>query len=87
VGNLPGTPSAAALGDLVTREITWVGSYRFADEIDDALRALGDGLDVAPLITHRFPLERAGEALAVAANPTSGGSKVMLRLAAGAPAV
>ncbi|GGV71537.1 L-idonate 5-dehydrogenase [Streptomyces longisporoflavus] len=80
VGNLPGTAVAAALGDLVTREITWIGSYRFVEEIDDALRALGDGLDVTPLITHRFPLERAGEALAVAADPTSGSSKVMLRL-------
>jgi L-idonate 5-dehydrogenase len=84
VGNLPGTAAPAALGDLVTREITWVGSYRFVEEIDDALRALRDGLDLTPLITHRFPLERAAEALAVAADPASGSSKVMLRLAAGA---
>ncbi|MFF4256788.1 L-idonate 5-dehydrogenase [Streptomyces sp. NPDC001663] len=82
VGNLPGTAVPAALGDLVTREITWIGSYRFVDEIDEALRALRDGLDVRPLITHRFPLERAEEALAVAADPGSGSSKVMLRLAA-----
>ncbi len=32
----------------MTREITWIGSYRFVDEIDDALRALADGLDVSP---------------------------------------
>jgi L-idonate 5-dehydrogenase len=81
VGNLPGTAVSAALGDLVTREITWIGSYRFVEEIDDALRALRDGLDVAPVISHRFPLERAEEALAVAADPGSGSSKVMLRLA------
>ncbi|MGI5452594.1 L-idonate 5-dehydrogenase [Streptomyces sp. CA-249302] len=80
VGNLPGTNVPAALGDLVTREITWIGSYRFVEEIDDALRALRDGLDVSPLITHRFPLERAEEALVVAADPTGGSSKVMLRL-------
>ncbi|MFE7172639.1 L-idonate 5-dehydrogenase [Streptomyces sp. NPDC057616] len=84
VGNLPGTAVPAVLGDLVTREITWVGSFRFAEEIDDALRALGDGLDVGPLITHRFPLERAEEALSVAADPAAGSSKVMLRLGAGA---
>ncbi|GAA2278153.1 L-idonate 5-dehydrogenase [Streptomyces ruber] len=83
VGNLPGTAVPAVLGDLVTREITWIGSYRFVEEIDDALLALRDGLDVSPLITHRFPLERAAEALAVAADPASGSSKVMLRLAAG----
>ncbi|WP_405875379.1 L-idonate 5-dehydrogenase [Streptomyces sp. NBC_00005] len=83
VGNLPGTAVPAALGDLVTREITWIGSYRFVEEIDDALRALRDGLGVSALITHRFPLERAEEALAVAADPASGSSKVMLRLTAG----
>ncbi|MER5185704.1 L-idonate 5-dehydrogenase [Streptomyces sp. NPDC002896] len=85
VGNLPGTAASAVLGDLVTREITWIGSYRFVEEIDDALHALRDGLDVTPLITHRFPLEQAEEALAVAADPRSGSSKVMLRLARAMP--
>jgi L-idonate 5-dehydrogenase len=78
VGNLPGIPAPAQLGDLVTREITWVGSYRFVEEISDALRALQDGLDVAPLVTHRFDLDEAAEALRTAAAP--GSSKVLLRL-------
>ena len=72
---------SAVLGDLVTREITWVGSYRFVDEIDDALDAMRDGLDVSPMITHRFDLDQAAEALAVAADRGSGSSKVLLRLA------
>jgi L-idonate 5-dehydrogenase len=80
VGNLPGTAVPAVLGDLVTREITWVGAYRFVEEITDALRAMRDGLDVSPLITHRFDLDRAAEALTAAADPTTGSSKVMLRL-------
>lgn len=80
VGNLPGEPAPAALGDLVTREITWTGSYRFADEITDALTALAEGLDITPLITHTCPLTRAAEALAVAADRTTGSSKVLLRL-------
>ncbi|QYN37618.1 L-idonate 5-dehydrogenase [Pseudonocardia sp. DSM 110487] len=83
VGNLPGSAVSAVLGDLVTREITWVGSYRFVDEIDDALRAMRDGLDVSPVITHRFALEQAAEALAVAGDRTSGSSKVLLGLEAG----
>ena len=81
VGNLPGTAVPAVLGDLVTREITWVGSYRFVEEITDALQALRDGLDVSPLITHTVRPGRRREALAVAADRTSGSSKVMLRLA------
>jgi L-idonate 5-dehydrogenase len=80
VGNLPGTPVSAVLGDLVTREITWVGAYRFVEEISDALVAMHDGLDVSPLITHRFPIDRAEEALAVAADRSTGSSKVMLGL-------
>lgn len=81
VGNLPGDVVPAALGDLVTREITWIGSYRFVDEITDALDALRDGLDVTPLITHTYPLARAAEALATAADRTTGSSKVLLDLA------
>jgi L-idonate 5-dehydrogenase len=83
VGNLPGTPAPAALGDLVTREVTWLGSYRFVDEITDALRAMADGLDVTPLITHTFALVDAEQAIRTAADPASGSSKVMLELASG----
>jgi L-idonate 5-dehydrogenase len=78
VGNLPGAPAQVALGDLVTREITWVGSYRFADEITDAVRALGAGLDLDPLITRTFDLADAAAALDFAA--ASHGGKVLLRL-------
>ncbi|WP_159501191.1 L-idonate 5-dehydrogenase [Microbacterium sp. 18062] len=77
VGNLPGTPAPAVIGDLVTREITWAGSYRFVDEITDAVAALGGGLDVTPVITHRFDLDRAEEAFRAAA---AGSGKVMLAI-------
>ena len=80
VGNLPGAPSPAALGDLVTREITWVGSYRFVDEIDEALTAMAGGVDLSPVITHTFPLADAVQAFGVAADRTSGSSKVLLDL-------
>ncbi|MBM2614723.1 alcohol dehydrogenase catalytic domain-containing protein [Actinoplanes sp. LDG1-06] len=78
VGNLPGAAAPAVLGDLVTREITWIGSYRFADEITDAVRALGSGLDLEPLISATYDLADAPAALARAAQ--GGGGKVMLRI-------
>jgi L-idonate 5-dehydrogenase len=80
VGNLPGTPTPANLGSLVTREITWIGSYRFVDEITDAIAAMRNGLDVNPLITHRYPIDQAADAIAVAADRDSGSSKVLIRL-------
>jgi L-idonate 5-dehydrogenase len=80
VGNLPGTEAPAALGDLVTREITWIGSYRFVDEITDAVAAMAAGLDVSPLITHVFDIDDALTAMRVAGDRSSGSSKVMLRL-------
>jgi L-idonate 5-dehydrogenase len=70
------------LGDLVTREITWIGSYRFVEEITDALDAMAQGLDVAPVITHRFDLAQAQQAMATAADRSSGSSKVMVHLGA-----
>ena len=78
VGNLPGAPVTAVLGDLVTREITWIGSYRFAGEIDQAISALGSGLVVDPLITHEFAMDQVERAMEAAASSDS--SKVLLRL-------
>jgi L-idonate 5-dehydrogenase len=80
VGNLPGAPAPAALGDLVTREVTWIGSYRFVDEITDAIAAMAAGLDVTPVITHSFDIDEAEAAMRVAGDPSSGSSKVMLQL-------
>jgi L-idonate 5-dehydrogenase len=80
VGNLPGTPAPAVLGELVSREINWLGSYRFVEEIGEALRAMAEGVDVEPLITHTFPMDRAAEALATAADRAGGSGKVLLRL-------
>ncbi|MFT4043376.1 MAG: zinc-binding dehydrogenase [Gordonia sp. (in: high G+C Gram-positive bacteria)] len=80
VGNLPGTPVPAVLGDLVTREVNWLGSYRFEDEITAAVAAMADGLDVEPLITHTFGIDDAVQAFETAADRTSGSSKVLLDL-------
>lgn len=84
VGNLPSGEVSAALGQIVTREIDYRGSYRFVDEISDALVLMAGGVDVTPLMTHSYPLTEAVEAFRVAADRSTGSSKVMLEL--GAPA-
>lgn len=80
VGNLPNGASAVELAALVTREIEYRGTYRFVDEISDALDLLAGGLDVEPLLTHSFPIEEAAEAFAVAGDRSTGSSKVMVKL-------
>lgn len=80
VGNLPAGEVSAALGNIVTREIEYRGSYRFVDEITDAIALMDGAVDVSPVMTHDFPIDDAEEAFAVAADRDSGSSKVMLRL-------
>lgn len=81
VGNLPAAEISAVLGDLVTREITWGGSFRFVDEMTEAVQLLADGLNVEPILTHDFSIDEAIDAFAVAADRSTGSSKVMLNLA------
>lgn len=80
VGNLPGSPTPINLGQLVTREITYKGSYRFIDEISDAVAAMAAGLDVTPVMTHEFTIEEALTAFETAADYSTGSSKVMIKL-------
>lgn len=80
VGNLPAGEVTAALGNIVTREIDYRGSYRFVDEITDALTLMAGGIDVTPLMTHQLPMEDALQAFQLAADPSTGSSKVMLQL-------
>jgi L-idonate 5-dehydrogenase len=80
VGNLPAGEVPVSLGDLVSREIDYKGSYRFVDEISDALRMMSEGLDVEPLLSHTFDIDDAAEAFQVAADRSTGSSKVMLKL-------
>ncbi len=78
VGLLPPGEQPVAIARAISRELELVGSFRFNDELDDVLAALGDGrLVVDPAITHEFPLEQALEALEVARDPRQSG-KVLL---------
>jgi L-idonate 5-dehydrogenase len=54
---------------LAAKEITWRGTFRFHAEFAMAVEALaGRRIDVAPLLTERFPIERAVEAFDLAAD-------------------
>ncbi len=80
VGNLPAGEVSATLGNIVTREIEYRGSYRFVDEISEACELMNGTVDVGPLMTHEFSIEEAVQAFETAADRSTGSSKVMLRL-------
>ena len=52
---------------LMNREINFIGSMRYGDVFDEAIRLIASNrIDLRPLITHIFPLAKAGEALRLA---------------------
>lgn len=65
----------------VTREVTVRGAFRFDAEFDQALSLLADGLPVAEVISHTFPLARAAEAFDLAGDRAVA-AKVLLDLSA-----
>ncbi|WP_026819849.1 L-idonate 5-dehydrogenase [Arthrobacter castelli] len=80
VGNLPAGEISAAIGNIVTREIDYRGSYRFVDEISTALELMAGGVDVSPLMTHEVAIGEAVRGFELAADRATGSSKVMIQL-------
>lgn len=78
VGNVPAKPMPSNLGNIVTKEIEYRGSYRFIDEIQEALELMAGGVDVDPVITHEFPVDEALSAFQTAGDRTTGSSKVLI---------
>lgn len=81
IGNLPLEPVAAPLGLLVSRELHYVGAYRFVNEIDDALKLLARTPAAEEIISHEFPLDQATDAFTAATDRATSG-KVILRITA-----
>ena len=82
LGLLPPGDAPVPINLAVTRELELVGSFRFDREIDDAVELLAGGLPVGDIVTTTFPLDRAGEAFALADDRTRA-SKVLLELSGG----
>jgi L-idonate 5-dehydrogenase len=78
VGNLPIGAVTLDLSALVSKEIDYLGSFRFDREINDAVDLLAGGLEVAPLVTHVFDVMDAKEAFEVARDRAGGAGKVLL---------
>jgi L-idonate 5-dehydrogenase len=78
VGLLPGGPQTSVLAPIATRELTVHGSFRFDQELPQALDLLARTPQVDHIITHTFDVGQAVQALTTAADG-SVSSKVLLR--------
>ncbi len=68
---------------VVTRELEFVGAFRFHQQFHGVLAALADGsLHAGPVMTHVMPLDAAAAAFALAGDPRRSG-KALLDLGQG----
>lgn len=61
---------------LMMKQLTLTGSLGYPEDFSEAIE-LVRRVDVSPMITHRFPLERFHEALAIARDPSAGAKVVV----------
>ncbi len=81
VGLQPAGEQPTLLAHAITRELELVGSFRFRDEIDDVVAALGDGLALDAAITHEVDVTDTAAVLDAfgTARDASVSGKVLLR--------
>jgi len=84
----PGEVAEVDLGSLCASEKQILTSYSASIEVQDLAARLvfGREVRVRELVTHRFPLEAARQAVEVAAHPAAGVLKVVLQVHDGLPA-
>ena len=67
VGNMPAGQSPVSLNYIMSRELRFLGSFRFGAEYATAVEEIVSGkIDLRPLMSHTFPLREANEAFAMA---------------------
>jgi len=67
VGSLPGGETPVMANRIMAREIDLRGAFRFGEVFGDAVTCLEKRLiDIRPLLTGTFPIDRASEAFAAA---------------------
>ncbi|MFH5821063.1 L-idonate 5-dehydrogenase [Georgenia sp. AZ-5] len=79
VGMVPNEPRPINLAALVSKELQLRGTFRFDDEIDEAVALLDANPGFEQVITHELPADRAVEAFAAAKDSASSG-KVLVSL-------
>lgn len=79
IGMVPNEVKPINLAPYIAKEVRLLGSFRFKDEIAEAVGILAADANIEGIITHEFGLEAAEEAFSAAKDAQSSG-KVVLRL-------
>jgi L-idonate 5-dehydrogenase len=79
VGMLGAGNHQIAIAPLVAKELQLRGTFRFKNEVDNAIKVLDENPWISETVTHVFPLEKAEEAFAVAKDSENSG-KVLVEL-------
>jgi L-idonate 5-dehydrogenase len=82
VGMVPDEARPVNLAPLVSKELQLRGSFRFDDEIGEAIELLAARPGIEDVVTHEFPADRAVEAFATARDSAVSG-KVLVSLVPG----
>lgn len=79
---LPGTdPCPVSVLQAINKEMDILGIYRYANVYPDAIRLAASGkIDLAPLVTHRFPLEDTRQALDTVVEQKASALKVLVEI-------
>jgi len=76
VGMLPDEPRPVNLAPFISKEVRFLGAFRFRDEIDHAVALLATTPGIEGALTHEFPLTDAAEAFATARDSQHSGKVV-----------
>lgn len=79
IGMVPNEPRGLNLAPMISKELVVRGSFRFKDEIDEAIALLDATPSIEAVITHEIPADRVVEAFAVAQDADASG-KVLVAL-------
>ncbi|MGV1009537.1 MAG: zinc-binding dehydrogenase [Dermatophilaceae bacterium] len=77
VGVLPNEPRSVNLAPLVSKEVTMIGSFRFDDEIGEAIELLATDPLISEVVTHAFPASHVAEAFDTALDSQVSGKVVV----------
>lgn len=73
LGMLPNEPRPVVFAPMLSKEITFIGSWRFNDEIEQAVELLAAHPEIADVVTHVIDADEAESAFTVASNSEESG--------------